>query len=135
MRKNLLAALVMCVACFTFTGCKASDDASGPVPSAWPGESTSAAASADPTPSEVVPSEAPSTAPPSSAPVPHRTHHVTHPATRRAAVHRPRTHRAAPKPPAHPAGATARCNDGTYSYAAHHQGACSHHHGVAVFFK
>jgi hypothetical protein len=32
-----------------------------------------------------------------------------------------------------PPGATARCNDGSYSYAAHHQGACSHHGGVAVF--
>lgn len=32
-------------------------------------------------------------------------------------------------------GATARCNDGTYSYAAHHQGACSHHRGVAVFYN
>ncbi len=41
-----------------------------------------------------------------------------------------------PAPPQsdHPAGATAKCNDGTYSYAAHHQGACSHHHGVAVFY-
>jgi len=34
-----------------------------------------------------------------------------------------------------PAGATAKCNDGTYSYAAHHQGACSHHGGVAEFYK
>ncbi|MBW8793104.1 MAG: DUF3761 domain-containing protein [Streptomyces sp.] len=33
------------------------------------------------------------------------------------------------------AGATALCNDGTYSYAAHHQGACSHHGGVAVFYS
>lgn len=32
-------------------------------------------------------------------------------------------------------GATARCNDGTYSYAAHHQGACSTHGGVAEFYK
>jgi hypothetical protein len=32
-------------------------------------------------------------------------------------------------------GATARCNDGTYSYAAHHQGACSHHGGVAEFYR
>lgn len=32
-------------------------------------------------------------------------------------------------------GATARCNDGTYSYAAHRQGACSHHGGVATFYK
>lgn len=32
-------------------------------------------------------------------------------------------------------GATALCNDGTLSYAAHHQGACSHHGGVAVFYR
>ena len=32
-------------------------------------------------------------------------------------------------------GATALCNDGTYSYAAHHQGACSRHGGVKVFYK
>jgi hypothetical protein len=32
-------------------------------------------------------------------------------------------------------GATALCNDGTYSYAASHQGACSHHGGVAIFYK
>jgi hypothetical protein len=47
-------------------------------------------------------------------------------------------------PPAPPAteppvsdtsGPTALCNDGTYSYAAHHQGACSHHGGVAEFYK
>lgn len=47
----------------------------------------------------------------------------------------------APAPPA-PApapneggGATALCNDGTLSYAAHHQGACSHHGGVAKFYR
>jgi hypothetical protein len=46
--------------------------------------------------------------------------------------------RSGPAPSAPPQGrhgATARCNDGTYSYAAHHQGACSHHGGVAVFYK
>jgi hypothetical protein len=32
-------------------------------------------------------------------------------------------------------GATALCNDGTLSYSAHHQGTCSHHHGVAVWSK
>lgn len=32
-------------------------------------------------------------------------------------------------------GATALCQDGTYSYAAHHQGACSHHGGVKIFYK
>ena len=32
------------------------------------------------------------------------------------------------------AGATALCNDGTYSYAQHHQGACSQHGGVKQFY-
>src|SRR5882724_5153112 len=30
-----------------------------------------------------------------------------------------------------PAGATARCRDGTYSYSQNHRGTCSHHGGVA----
>ncbi|WAL68214.1 DUF3761 domain-containing protein [Amycolatopsis cynarae] len=30
-----------------------------------------------------------------------------------------------------PAGATARCNDGTYSFSQHRRGTCSHHGGVA----
>ncbi|WP_232247353.1 DUF3761 domain-containing protein [Kitasatospora azatica] len=33
------------------------------------------------------------------------------------------------------AGATALCNDGTYSFSAHHQGTCSSHGGVAVWYK
>jgi hypothetical protein len=32
-------------------------------------------------------------------------------------------------------GPTAICRDGTYSYAANHSGACSHHGGVAQFYK
>jgi hypothetical protein len=32
-------------------------------------------------------------------------------------------------------GATAKCVDGTLSYSAHHQGTCSHHGGVAVWYK
>ncbi|MET8009883.1 DUF3761 domain-containing protein [Streptomyces sp. NPDC005271] len=32
-----------------------------------------------------------------------------------------------------PAGATARCNDGTYSYSQHRRGTCSHHDGVATW--
>ncbi|MFE2712237.1 DUF3761 domain-containing protein [Streptomyces mirabilis] len=32
-------------------------------------------------------------------------------------------------------GATAMCNDGTLSYSQHHQGTCSHHHGVAVWYN
>ncbi|MGH1523053.1 PASTA domain-containing protein [Leifsonia sp. L25] len=34
-----------------------------------------------------------------------------------------------------PGGPTAKCNDGTLSYSAHHQGTCSHHGGVAVWYK
>jgi hypothetical protein len=34
-----------------------------------------------------------------------------------------------------PAGATALCNDGSYSYSATHSGSCSHHQGVAVFYR
>ena len=30
-----------------------------------------------------------------------------------------------------PAGATAKCNDGTYSFSQHHSGTCSGHGGVA----
>lgn len=56
---------------------------------------------------------------------------------------------AAPAPAAHPAqahapraaasakgpqGATAKCRDNTYSHAATHQGACSHHGGVATYY-
>lgn len=44
-----------------------------------------------------------------------------------------------PPPPAAPApstssGATGQCNDGTPTYAVHHQGACSSHGGVAFWF-
>ena len=34
-----------------------------------------------------------------------------------------------------PAGATALCNDGSYSYAEHLQGACSQHGGVKQFYN
>src|SRR5215471_7136504 len=30
-----------------------------------------------------------------------------------------------------PAGASAKCSDGTYSFSQHHSGTCSHHGGVA----
>jgi hypothetical protein len=42
-------------------------------------------------------------------------------------VHRPVT------APAAPPGATAKCNDGTYSFSQHRQGTCSGHGGVAVW--
>jgi len=37
--------------------------------------------------------------------------------------------------PANAAGATAQCNDGTYSHAQQHRGACSNHGGVKTWFK
>ncbi|HZQ81703.1 MAG TPA: DUF3761 domain-containing protein [Gaiellaceae bacterium] len=42
-------------------------------------------------------------------------------------VHRPVKAKAAP------AGATAECRDGTYSFSKHASGTCSGHHGVAVW--
>ena len=35
--------------------------------------------------------------------------------------------------PSWPAGATAKCNDGTYSFSATHRGSCSRHQGVEEF--
>lgn len=37
--------------------------------------------------------------------------------------------------PSVPAGATAQCSDGTYSFSQHHQGTCSHHGGVAHWLQ
>jgi hypothetical protein len=34
-----------------------------------------------------------------------------------------------------PAGATAQCTDGTYSFSQHRQGTCSHHGGVAEWLR
>lgn len=35
--------------------------------------------------------------------------------------------------PQTPAGATAQCRDGTFSFSLHHSGSCSHHGGVATW--
>jgi len=37
--------------------------------------------------------------------------------------------------PAVPAGATAQCRDGSYSFSLHHSGTCSHHGGVATWLQ
>lgn len=34
-----------------------------------------------------------------------------------------------------PAGATARCGDGSYSFSQHRSGTCSHHGGVATWLQ
>lgn len=36
--------------------------------------------------------------------------------------------------PSAPAGASAQCRDGTYSFSQHRSGTCSHHGGVAEWF-
>ena len=41
---------------------------------------------------------------------------------------------AGPSVNASPAGATGQCKDGTYTHSKTHQGACSHHGGVAKWF-
>jgi hypothetical protein len=33
-----------------------------------------------------------------------------------------------------PAGASARCGDGSYSFSEHRRGTCSHHGGVATWY-
>ena len=38
-------------------------------------------------------------------------------------------------PSSSPAGATARCSDGTYSYSEHASGTCSHHGGVRTWIR
>lgn len=44
------------------------------------------------------------------------------------------TPRPAPPNSSRPAGATAKCNDGTYSFSQNRQGTCSHHGGVAEWY-
>jgi hypothetical protein len=34
-----------------------------------------------------------------------------------------------------PAGASAQCRDGSYSFSLHHSGTCSHHGGVAQWLR
>jgi len=124
--------LVLALAACALVACKPNGGgASAAVPTDWP-DSPSVSA-----PASSAPSVTPTSAVPSPKPTRHR---VTHSPTHRAAVARP-THRAAPRPrphpthkaPVHPAGATAICNDGTYSYSQHRQGTCSHHHGVRAW--
>jgi len=44
---------------------------------------------------------------------------------------RPRKEAPQPPTPSHPAGASALCRDGTYSYSVNRRGTCSHHGGVS----
>jgi Protein of unknown function (DUF3761) len=138
MRARTLAPVL--VACVLLTAC-------GPVNGENAGgEATPSALASDPATALAAPSESPPTEEPTSpAPRPTTSHkpqapqkpQKRTPPRRPAPAPRKVPHRAvhhAPKAPAHPAGATAECRDGTFSYAAHHQGACSHHGGVLKFF-
>lgn len=59
-----------------------------------------------------------------------------HATTRTSAPTQRATQRPTERPKVDPAnGATAKCADGTYSFSAHHSGTCSHHGGVAVWYK
>lgn len=90
---------------------------STPTPTATPVKIAAPAPVPAPAPAPAKPLPAPAPAPAKPAPAPAK------PAP-------------APANPVSPGGgATALCNDGTYSYAAHHQGACSHHGGVAEWYK
>jgi hypothetical protein len=59
---------------------------------------------------------------------------ATTPSKAAAAPARPPVPAAAQGAGSGPQGATAKCKDGSYSHAAHHSGACSHHGGVAQFY-
>src|SRR6476646_3741613 len=129
------------------TGTAAPSVADSPTPG-QPTSSIASSPSAHPVPPPVSsPSASPSTTAP-AAPTPPRTV-APPPATTQVPTHAPRAPAPtpAPRPPATtqapieappaplptgpPAGATALCNDGTYSFSQHHQGTCSHHGVVA----
>lgn len=45
------------------------------------------------------------------------------------------SHHCVRSPSTDPAGASAKCRDGTYSYSEHASGTCSHHGGVARWIR
>lgn len=65
----------------------------------------------------------------------HRAKPKARPVPTRPPSHRPTPSDGFPSIDSGSAGATAKCNDGTLSYSKHHRGTCSHHHGVAVWYK
>ncbi len=74
---------------------------------------------------------APATTPATSAKAPASTA-KTAPVATKAAPEKPAV---AAAPAGAPEGATAKCKDGTYSHSKTHSGACSHHGGVAEWYK
>ncbi|GAA4047561.1 hypothetical protein GCM10023063_38650 [Arthrobacter methylotrophus] len=91
---------------------------------------TNAKAPATPSPAAPAQDAAPAPAAPAPAPV-----QAPAPAPVQAPAPAP-VQAPAPAPaPVPGGGATAQCNDGTLSYSANHQGTCSHHGGVAIWYK
>jgi hypothetical protein len=113
-----------------------SESSTTAAPSTTEAPSTTAAPDATPAPTPP-PTPAP-TPPPTPAPTPAPTPPPTPAPTAPPTV--PPTTPAPTLPPTtaassgHPAGTTGRCNDGSYTSAAHSQGACSHHGGLAEYW-
>ncbi|MEV4442926.1 DUF3761 domain-containing protein [Streptomyces sp. NPDC049577] len=129
-RARRAGAALVAVLALGFGAVACDDSDGGKSPGATPSASTSATAA----PFSPVPTRVPT---PTAVPTP--------------APARTPAHTSAPSAPARPAptgaptqkpaagdahsGASALCNDGTYSYSAHRRGTCSHHGGVARWLK
>lgn len=89
-----------------------------------------------PTTAAPSPTPSPTTTSPRPKPKPTPTHHTsTHHATTGGGGSSGGSSSHTEPPVDDHGGATALCNDGTLSFSAHHQGTCSHHGGVAEFYK
>lgn len=85
--------------------------------------------------STATPPSAPTIVPPAPKPAPTpapKSAPATSPKSAPAASAKPTV---VPAPAGAPAGATAKCKDGTYSMSKTHTGACSHHGGVAEWYR
>ena len=76
-------------------------------------------------------------APPAPAPVPPIASPSPMPPASRPGTSAPGTAQVPPRtaPAGAPEGATAKCKDGTFSHSKTHTGACSHHGGVAEWYR
>jgi Protein of unknown function (DUF3761) len=140
-------ALLVAVAAVTAAGCSAPDRSTpAVVPAATVAASPSATAAVTfsppaPAASAAIGNEVPAWVPTTTAPPGQRTGTGTSGSGGRSGsgscgtdYYRNSDGQCVHRPADRPAGATARCKDGTYSYSTHRQGTCSHHGGVAVWY-